>query len=295
MYIRNIKIDIKETLALSLSILLIYILAASASFKNILLGILFSVLTFLTYAILKNGFFYTLKRINKDGQIYELRDYINLLKPDKNHRDLVTPSGALDSTIYTKNIFQKWGYFDEIRLILEKYIENTKMKDLNILVLGGGLGSIAGSLSLNPHVKQIKVVEISKEVIQLAKSFSLNKLSPTNRNKIMLINDDAIKYVFKEKLKHDFIFVDIFDNIQVVKEIYSLSFLKQAKNTLKASGVIIINIGINPDFEYIKNNINVQSVFKNFKVYYTPRHSFLGFATNNKENQLLMENSYRIL
>ena len=76
----------------------------------------------------------------------------------------------------------------------------------NVLVLGLGMGYVPYMMSLKDEVKSITIVEKDKEIIELFKKALLPQF--VNKNKIKIIEDDAISYLNKNN-KYDYIFADL--------------------------------------------------------------------------------------
>lgn len=80
-----------------------------------------------------------------------------------------------------------------------------------VLVLGLGLGYYLYHISKKEDVKEIDVVELDQNIIDLFKKHLFNKF--TNRNKINIIHEDALKYLSNNKKHYDYIFADIWHNV----------------------------------------------------------------------------------
>ena len=76
----------------------------------------------------------------------------------------------------------------------------------NVLVLGLGMGYVPYMMSLTEDVKSITIIEKDKEIIELFKKALLPQF--VNKNKIKIIEDDAISYLNKNN-KYDYIFADL--------------------------------------------------------------------------------------
>lgn len=76
----------------------------------------------------------------------------------------------------------------------------------NVLVLGLGMGYVPYMMSLKEDVKSITIIEKDKEIIELFKKVLLPQF--VNKNKIKIIEDDAISYLNKNN-KYDYIFADL--------------------------------------------------------------------------------------
>ena len=77
----------------------------------------------------------------------------------------------------------------------------------DVLVLGLGMGYVSYMISLKEEVKSITIIEKDKEIIELFKK-ALLPLFP-NKNKIKIIEDDAIRYLNKKEATYDYIFADL--------------------------------------------------------------------------------------
>ena len=86
---------------------------------------------------------------------------------------------------------------------MKPYIEKGKG---NVLVLGLGMGYVPYMMSLKDDVKSITIIEKDKEIIELFKKALLPQF--INKNKIKIIEDDAISYLNKNN-KYDYIFADL--------------------------------------------------------------------------------------
>ena len=89
---------------------------------------------------------------------------------------------------------------------MKPYIQKGKG---NVLVLGLGMGYVPYLLSLKDEVKSVTIVEKDQEVIDI-----FNKLiwpNFTNKNKVKIIKDDAVKFVqnSQKSQQFDYIFADL--------------------------------------------------------------------------------------
>ena len=101
---------------------------------------------------------------------------------------------------------------DTIWMSITPYEINSMEKDIQkakgrVLTLGLGLGYYQYMISNLDSVKEITIVEKNKEVISLFNKYILPHFN--NKNKIKIINDDAINYLKNNKDKYDFTYFDI--------------------------------------------------------------------------------------
>lgn len=77
----------------------------------------------------------------------------------------------------------------------------------NVLTFGLGLGYFAYMVSLKENVKTVTIIEKDPKIISVFKKIILPQFE--NKQKIIIINDDAIDYMKKCELRYDFTFGDI--------------------------------------------------------------------------------------
>ena len=80
----------------------------------------------------------------------------------------------------------------------------------NVLVLGLGLGYYPFMISLKDEVKNITIIEIDKTIIKLFKEHIFPFFK--NKEKITIIEGDAINYLMKTHNNYDTVFVDLWHN-----------------------------------------------------------------------------------
>ncbi len=81
----------------------------------------------------------------------------------------------------------------------------------DVLVLGLGLGYYAYMISLKEEVKKITIIENDKRIIDLFSQYLLPRFK--HKDKIKIIKSDAFDYL-KENHYHDYVFVDIYHNVE---------------------------------------------------------------------------------
>ena len=113
----------------------------------------------------------------------------------------------------------------------------------NILILGGGDGLAAREVLKYDDVKSVTVVDLDKEMTDLAKTnkhfLKLNQNSFNNK-KVMIFNEDAFKFLEKTQNFYDIIIVDLPDpNNSSLARLYSTEFYKLIRNKLSANGITV--------------------------------------------------------
>lgn len=154
---------------------------------------------------------------------------------DKNHKFENLNYNPFECFLY-KNIeigndyleHYKLGYFNDnysyITLLEDESIwmlitphEINTMKEAvdeaygKVITFGLGLGYYAYMCSLKENVESVTIIEKDEKTIELFKEFILPQFK--NKEKIIIINDDAIKYC-ENKIDYDYGFVDIYKDEQ---------------------------------------------------------------------------------
>lgn len=113
----------------------------------------------------------------------------------------------------------------------------------NILVLGGGDGLAAREILKYPEVKNITVVDLDKDITDLAKNDKI--IARLNENsfsspKVKILNEDAFKFLESSKEFFDVIIIDLPDpNNSSLARLYSKEFYKVAGKKLSATGILV--------------------------------------------------------
>jgi spermidine synthase len=116
-------------------------------------------------------------------------------------------------------------------------------KAQKVLLLGGGDGLAVREVLKYPEITNISIVDLDKEVTQLAKNASfmkkLNKNSLLDK-KVSIINQDAFSYLLQNKDFFDAIIVDLPDpNNESLAKLYSKEFYLLLKKRLSKNGLFI--------------------------------------------------------
>ena len=163
----------------------------------------------------------------------------------------------------------------------------------NVLILGGGDGLAARELLKYDDVKHITVVDLDKEMTDLAVSnkvmSTLNENSFVN-NKVTIYNDDAFKFLENSKDYYDVIIIDLPDpNNSSLARLYSKEFYKVVHQKLAKDGIAVTQ-ATSPFFSpeaYWCIKESLQSAgFKYVKPYhsYVPSFGDWGFMLASNHN-----------
>ncbi|MDY2738072.1 polyamine aminopropyltransferase [Intestinibacter sp.] len=176
---------------------------------------------------------------------------------DKMYRDKVIYS---KQTEYQRIVMTK--YKDDVRLFLDGNIQFgsrdeyryhealvhipislAKNKE-NILILGGGDGLAAREVLKYDEVKNITLVDLDKDMVELCKTnnhiVALNEGSLSNK-KLHVINNDAFKYLENSSKLYDVIIVDLPDpNNETLNKLYTNLFYRLCYRNLNEDGAMVV-------------------------------------------------------
>lgn len=113
----------------------------------------------------------------------------------------------------------------------------------HVLILGGGDGLVAREVLKYKEVESIVLVDLDKEITDLATRFpfitKINKNSLKNP-KVKVVNADAFNYLPKLKRTYDRVIIDMPDpHNEVLSKLYSREFYRLIKSRLSPHGIII--------------------------------------------------------
>lgn len=242
LWIHNTPFSLKKlALLYILALVLVLILIQDNQFivLSFFLGILTSLTAALCFLTYRNGVFVVRKTYTQANYRYQVRDFFSFKDKKQNFREIfLVGYNAIFSKIY---FHQKkpWAYFDIIRLIIAK-----QKKMAKILILGGGGGSVAKTISEQFPRTEITAVEISQEIIEIAKRYFIK-----NNPRIHFLKEDAFSFLRKNSESFDFILLDVSNNLEMNPQMREPKFLKKIFATGKT---IFVNFGVNHD-DIIKN------------------------------------------
>ena len=171
----------------------------------------------------------TIKPFDKKDGVFSLRtlNYLSYegfvydeIKVDPQYYQEETPFGYFEKDFSYLALLEN----DEIWMSLIPHEINTMknhIKDAfgNVLVLGLGLGYYVFHIARKKDVDKITIIEKDKRVIKIFKENLLPYFE--NKDKITIIEDDAIKYLSTPK-DYDYCFCDIYHNVEDGLPLYIL-------------------------------------------------------------------------
>lgn len=212
------------------------------------------------------GIFIRLFSWGEDGYSYEVLQYISFTNRRENYRCICDRknenSRIWSSCIYTTQR-EEWAYFDITRKILQAHRERLPQK---ILLLGGGGGSLAYTISKCYPTIHIDIVEISKQMIYVAKRYFLRA---SHHEKITWIHRNALAYVkqsARAHLTYDCVIVDLFNNDVIPEFLTDRSFVQTLHKIVKPDGLLFINFGWQ-NIDIKRANSLYTAQFNEFRLY----------------------------
>ena len=171
----------------------------------------------------------------------------------------------------------------------------------NVLILGGGDGLAAREILKYPDVKKITVVDLDKEMTDLAVKNTvmaeLNEGSFKNP-KVEILNEDAFKFLENSKQYFDVIIIDLPDpNNSALARLYSKEFYKVVKQKLARDGVVVTQASspfFSPEAFWCINETMKSAGFKYTKPYHSYVPSFGDWGFILKEKKKIDESSIEI-
>ena len=132
----------------------------------------------------------------------------------------------------------------------------------NVLVLGGGLGSMVYVLDHKGYSPAISLVEQDKVVLRMAIDlFAAKKIAA----KVEPVCSDALAHMERNKAKYDLVFIDVFNGRVVPDFVTSSAFLMLCKNAMADGGHLAFNYIINDDQEWETTKQTFASIFPEYK------------------------------
>lgn len=220
----------------------------------------FCVLCTIVYISLISGIVVRKKIFISNKHQYEVRDELYVLSPKKNTRGIYLANTDIIISIIYLNDPTRWAYYDMIK---DTFIQS-RTHPKNILILGGGGGSVARTFLQDYPNCKVTIVESSESMIEISKLFFLANF--THQENLNIYHGDATNYLSKCD-KFNTIFVDIHNEFRLDSVVYTRSFLTELKKRLDSDGVMIINYGRGHLVNKQMLSSSLYNVFPSAKIY----------------------------
>ena len=175
-------------------------------------------------------------------------------------------------------------------MLVHPAMQALSKKSKKILIIGGGDGAVAEEVLKYHYVRNIDLVDIDKEVVDLSKKYfkKINNNSLINK-KLNLFYEDAFRFIDKNQNSYDLIIADRPDPIGAGKSLYKSNFYKKIKDIMSESSIAVFQSGV-PFLQKkeLKDVIrDIKNYFKYYGFYFTVVPSYIGgfmalvWASNN--------------
>lgn len=109
----------------------------------------------------------------------------------------------------------------------------------NILVIGGGDGGTVRELLKYENIKNIDLVEIDEDVVNISKEYLPTMGSFLDDEKVHIYIQDGLKYIRKCENKYDLIIVDSTDPFGPGEGLFTKEFYGNCYKALKEDGIMV--------------------------------------------------------
>jgi spermidine synthase len=179
------------------------------------------------------------------------------------------------------------NYHEMISHVPLNYIPNAK----RVLIIGGGDGGTLREVCKHNNVKEIYLIEIDEEVINVSKKYFKNTSKSFDDKRLNLVIEDGYKWVKKNKKDlenyFDVIIVDSTDYNTALK-LFSKKFYKMLNDIMKINGILTFNcMGLSWEKEDVdevikdmKKNYKYVNLYQVFIPTYASGHYTFCFNSN---------------
>ncbi|BBB32013.1 spermidine synthase [Thermotomaculum hydrothermale] len=145
-------------------------------------------------------------------------------------------------------------------------------KPENILVIGGGDGGTIREIERHSRVKNITLVEIDREVVEISKKHLPFVACGFDDERVSVIIDDGIEYIKNHKNKFDIIFIDSTDPVAFAEGLFHTDFYKFVFDALKKDGIMVAQT----EYPFLKGDF-IKEVFSSLKQVFPIVSPYLAF------------------
>lgn len=158
--------------------------------------------------------------------------------------------------IFKNNIFGNVMAIDDIIQTTEKdefiyhemlthipIFSHNSIKD--VLIIGGGDGGILREICRHQTIKNITMVEIDIEIINLSKKYFPHHSNNSYKDsRLKLVIDDGLNFIKNTQKKFDLIISDSTDPVGCGKNLFSSEFYFNCKQSLNKNGIFVAQNGV---------------------------------------------------
>lgn len=285
MYIKGTPYGSKKLIAYFVLLFVLLLISLKVDFliSCVVVVVLLLSLIYFYFLLKKQGLFIHITDFYIDEKKHSVVDHLRF--------DLVQESARIAFYEKTPGVYwthskvslfpyDRCVHFKVVRDILQS--KNTKNND--VLVLGGGAESVPCVTAILRNVRKVDSVEINTKISEIGANYFLPLIKNTDSAKIFQINSDAFDFVKESKSKYDFIFIDLFIDGRLPKQLFSKAFLNGLHRILKKDGIIFFNFAAEID-NVRKNMQKLYSSFPNFCLYKHNKHYLVYYIGINMDNK----------
>lgn len=108
-----------------------------------------------------------------------------------------------------------------------------------VLIIGGGDGGTLREVLKHDDVKQVDMVEIDEDVIEISKRYFSSVSCGMGDHRAKILVDDGIRFVKDKKDEYDIIIIDSSDPVGPAEGLFNQEFYNNSSSALKQDGILI--------------------------------------------------------
>ena len=139
----------------------------------------------------------------------------------------------------------------------------------NVLIIGGGDGGVVREFAKHPSIKEIDLVEIDEEVINVSKEFFPECTSALTDKRVSIHARDGFEFIKEKKNYYDVIIIDSTDPEDFASALFTSDFYLDVYHALKDDG-IMMNQTENPFLD----QYDIKKIYQNMRKAFPHVHSF---------------------
>ncbi len=166
---------------------------------------------------------------------------------------------------------------------------NVKKTVGNVLIIGGGDGSVAREVLKYPSVRSVDLCDIDRKVTELSKKYFPKVACAFKDRRLHVFHEDGFAFLDSRKNEYDIIIIDSTDPVGSAENLFRKEFFRKVSNSLKGDGIMVSQLEsmfYNPDI-ISKTLGRIRSVFKRAWYYYTVIPTYpsgtIGFSFASKK------------
>ncbi len=142
----------------------------------------------------------------------------------------------------------------------------------NVLVIGGGDGGTIREIEKHNRVKNITLVEIDEEVVNISKQHLPFVACGFEDKRVKVLIEDGIKYIIDRKNEYDIIVIDSTDPVAFAEGLFHTEFYQYVFNALKEDGIMVAQT----EYPFLKGDF-IKKVYSSLKEVFPIVSPYLAF------------------